>query len=95
MPLAPVPQAHMDLRITTAPSGVATLVTIAGRLAGESTAELGRVVGEIDGDIRLDLAELRAAEGDGLALLRRLLAKGARLERASPYIRLVLELDAC
>ena len=83
----------MDLRITTARSGEATRVILAGRLAGESTADLDRIVGDAGGEIRLDLGELRGADAEGLALLRRLQAKGVQLERASPYINLVLKLE--
>lgn len=64
---------------------------VSGRLAAESSAELERVVAEIPGDVRLDVGELRSADAAGLALLRRLQSRGVRLERISPYIKLVLD----
>ena len=81
----------MDLRITTEPAGAATLVSVSGRLAEAASVELDRVVREITGAIRLDVGELRSADATGLALLRRLRDSGVRLERMSPYIRLVLD----
>jgi hypothetical protein len=84
----------MDLRITTEPVGSATLVTVSGRLAEEACVELQRVVGDLAGDVRLDIGDLRATETAGLALLRRLRNRGMRLERASPYMRLVLDVPA-
>ena len=81
----------MDLRIHTQPAGLTTLVTVSGRLAEEACVELDRVVREIAGDIRLDIGDLRATDAAGLALLRRLRDGGMRLERMSPYMRLVLD----
>ena len=81
----------MDLRITTEPVGSTTLVSVSGRLADEACAELTRVVRELGGDVRLDIGDLRTADAAGLALLRRLRDGGARLERVSPYIQLVLD----
>jgi len=81
----------MDLRITSEPAGSTTLVILSGRLAEDACVELERVVRDLAGDIRLDLGELRATDAAGLALLRRLRDRGMRLERMSPYMRLVLD----
>jgi len=81
----------MDLRITSEPAGSTTLVLLSGRLGDGSCVELERVVRDLAGDIRLDLGELRATDAAGLALLRRLRDSGMRLERMSPYMRLILD----
>ena len=86
-----LPDAPMDLRITSEPAGSTTLVLLSGRLGDGSCVELERVVRDLAGDIRLDLGELRTTDAAGLALLRRLRDSGMRLERMSPYMRLILD----
>ena len=81
----------MDLRITTESAAASTLVRVSGRLAEDASVELDRVVREIAGDIRLDIGDLRSADATGLVLLRRLRDSGVRLDRMSPYMRLILD----
>ena len=68
-----------------------TLVSLSGRLAGEEIEELEKTCRQIDGPIALDLSQLLSADGDGVAALRRILASGGELARASPYIELLLD----
>jgi STAS domain-containing protein len=64
-----------------------------GRLDAEVVAELERVVAELSGPMCLDLAGLRSADEAGLGALRALLARGVAVTGASPYFRLLLEVD--
>jgi hypothetical protein len=70
-------------------SGV-QVIRLAGWLEGEAVAELERVVSGRAEPLQIDLAEVRSADPAGLAVLRALRARGARLVGASPYIRLLL-----
>ncbi len=64
-----------------------------GRLGANVVAELERVVAERSGPVCLDLAGLRSADEAGLGALRALLARGVAVTGASPYFRLLLELE--
>ncbi len=68
-----------------------TVLQLAGRLAADSVAELGRVCREVDWPLRLDLSELTYADDTGLAAIRELVARGAELERVPPFVALLLE----
>ncbi len=61
-----------------------------GRLDAEVVEELKRVVAELSGPLRLELAGLRSADEVGLEALRALRAHGIVLTGASPYLRLRL-----
>lgn len=61
-----------------------------GRLDAEVVGELERVVAELSGPLRLELAGLRSADEAGLQALRWLRARGIVLTGASPYLRLRL-----
>jgi len=64
-----------------------------GRLDAEVVAELERVVAERSAPVCLDLAGLRSADEAGLGALRALLGRGVAVTGASPYFRLLLQLD--
>ena len=68
-------------------------MTVDGRLGADVVAELERVVAELSGPMCLDLAGLRSADEAGLGALRALLARGVAVTGASPYFRLLLELE--
>jgi ABC-type transporter Mla MlaB component len=65
-------------------------VRLAGRLTREELPELERVIAERRRPLRIDVKHLTSADGDGLAVLKRLREEGAVLEGASPYLRLAL-----
>ena len=77
----------MTVRITHA----FNTVRIEGRLEGEAVAELDRVCRAVSGGLVLDLSALLSADESGLAALRALLAGGARVIGASPYVQLLLK----
>jgi anti-anti-sigma regulatory factor len=68
-------------------------VTVDGRVGADVVAELERVVAELSGPVCLDLAGLRSADEAGLGALRALLARGVVVTGASPYFRLLLQLE--
>ena len=77
----------MTVRITHA----SNTVRIEGCLEDEAVAEFDRVCREASGDLVLDLSALLSADESGLAALRALMAGGARVTGASPYIQLLLK----
>jgi hypothetical protein len=68
-----------------------TTVTIDGQLAGSDVDELGRVRSSVSGPAVLNLHGLDACAADGIQVLRAWLAAGARLEAATPYLRMLLQ----
>jgi hypothetical protein len=64
-----------------------------GHLGADVVAELERVVTELSGPVCLDLAGLRLADEAGVEALRALLARGVAVIGASPYFRLLLDLE--
>jgi hypothetical protein len=79
------------VRITSRRNGGGTVIQVDGHLRGQGIDELERVVADLGGPVRLDLAGLRSASESGLAALRSFRAKGLVLEGASPYIALLLD----
>ncbi len=69
-----------------------TTVTVHGWIEGDDEArELLRVVRDTQAPVVLDLGELQTADAIGLRALNTLSAEGARLTRASDFIKLLLE----
>ncbi len=83
----------MTLRISTRRDPKGAVVMVDGRLHAEVVGELERVVAELSGPLRLELAGLRSADEAGLEALRALRARGIALTGASPYLRLQLGPD--
>ena len=81
----------MALRITTTTAGTLTTLKIDGDLMREGVAELEKTCESVDGPVDLDLSELMRADAEGVQDLKKLLATGAQLLGASPYIKLLLE----
>lgn len=69
-----------------------TTVSVHGWIEGDDEArELLRVVRDLQVPVVLDLEELQTADTGGLKALKTLSAEGARLTRASDFIKLLLE----
>ena len=68
-----------------------TTVTIDGQMAGSDVAELGRLRRSVSGTTVLNLSGLDSCVADGIQVLRAWLAAGARLEAATPYLRMLLQ----
>ena len=80
----------MTLRITVESVGAKTRISIAGELVAEGVPELEQVSGANGGCLELDLSDLRFADDDGVATLRRLIDNGAIAIGASPFIKSLL-----
>jgi ABC-type transporter Mla MlaB component len=82
----------MRLRITFDDSGNTPLLKVDGELVSEGIAELEKAVRAASGPVELDLADLRVVDADGVAAVRRLVANGARVIAASPFLQQKLAL---
>jgi len=67
-----------------------TVLEVDGELVREGAVELRRVCDRVRGHLRLDLSNLRTADGDGIQALGDLRRRGAELVGVSPYIGLRL-----
>ncbi len=83
----------MTVRMQVLSQESITVVSIAGRLAGEEATELRRIWADSGGDV-LDLSGLRGADEEGITVIRALVREGAKLRGASPFIRLLLAEDS-
>jgi len=79
------------IRITTHPEPSRTVVTIDGRLTAADFPEIGRVRQSASGAVALDLGGLDACANDGIRLLQDWLDAGARLDAATPFLRMALQ----
>ena len=80
----------MSIRIETTSEAAQTVLKVAGWLRAEDVGELTRVFRTAQGPTALDLSELQSADPDGVEMLRGLIALGAEIQGASPYIKLLL-----
>jgi ABC-type transporter Mla MlaB component len=83
--------ALMTFRITSIPADDGETLRIAGRLEGEGLTELDRAVAAAARPLTIDLSDLQHADAEALALLAQLEGAGARLARATQYLRLRLD----
>ena len=79
------------IRITVQKGENCTVVGIDGQLAEADLDELGRVRSSVSGATVLNLRGLDSCAAGGIQVLRAWLAAGARLEDATPYLRMMLE----
>ena len=78
----------MTLRILRLESDEPGVLRLAGRLAAAEVRELEM---SAEGGLRaLDLGELRSADEDGLAALRRLRQRGVAIRNPSRYLEILL-----
>jgi hypothetical protein len=67
------------------------VVTIDGRLATSDLGEIQKVQDSTAGKVVLNLGGLDTCSDEGVRLLKLWLAGGAQLERANPFLRMILE----
>ncbi len=79
------------IRITTQQEESCALVTIEDQLTAKDVGEIRRVRDSVRGRVVLKLAGLSLCADEGIHLLRDWLQAGARLESATPFLRMVLE----
>lgn len=80
----------MGLRIEVASVGAKIRISIAGDLLADGVRELEQASGATGDFLTLDLSDLRFADSDGVATLRRLIDNGATTIGASPFIKKLL-----
>ena len=82
----------MRFRIDTQYEDDRTTLKVSGTLSGPAVDELDRICRLVDGPLCVNLNEVMTVDGFGVAFLQHLARTGARLEGASPYVKLLLEL---
>lgn len=75
----------------TAQNEAPTTLKLDGWLAGRSVLDLQAACAALEGPFIIDLANLRFADEDGISLLRRLRANGARLVGAGLFMAAALQ----
>ena len=81
----------MTIRMNRREVPQAVVVELHGWLNQEVLGEFESLCATTDGPLRLDLTHLAGVDEAGLRALRSRRTAGARLEGASPYIKLLLE----
>jgi len=79
------------IRITTHHQPSHTMITIEGRLTAADLRAIRRVRQSVRGAVALDLGGLDTCARDGIRLLQDWLDAGARLDAATPFLRMVLQ----
>jgi ABC-type transporter Mla MlaB component len=79
----------MTLRITPVPGLAAGTLRLEGHLGAAEVPELERSARTGVGAV--DLSDLRSADHEGLAALRRLRERGLEIRNASRYLTMVLD----
>lgn len=83
----------MTLRIAVAADDDVRHVHLEGRLTGDEVGELEQVIGGDPRAVCLELENLRSADADGLATLRRLRAEGVEMRGMPPHLAWRIEED--
>jgi len=81
----------MTIRVTATVDTWGTLLKVDGRLTVEDVEELARAFRAAQGTAALELSDLQSADQAGVKTLRELVALGAEVRGASPYIELLLK----
>jgi hypothetical protein len=81
----------MTLRINRRETADGVVIELHGWLNHEVVDEFMSVCDSVGEPLRMDLSQLAGTDGVGLAALKGRLVAGARIEDASPYIRLLLD----
>ncbi|HEY7254704.1 MAG TPA: hypothetical protein VIG37_29740 [Methylomirabilota bacterium] len=80
----------VQLRVSVTRSVGSTIVKVDGRLTVASLHDLEHLVGSVDAPAVIDLSNLVSADDAGVATLRSLAGRGARLVGVTPYVALLL-----
>ncbi len=84
----------MSIRVKTTSDTYGTVLKVDGRLTSEDVDELARAFRSARETAALDLSDLQSADPAGVELLREIIALGAKVRGASPYIELLLKTRA-
>ena len=80
----------IQLRVSVMRSAGSTIIKVDGRLTASNFYDLEQLVGTVDGPALIDLSNLVSADDAGIATLRSLAGRGARLVGVTPYVALLL-----
>jgi hypothetical protein len=81
----------MVIRINRRETPEGVVVELHGWLGPQVLDEFVSLCDSVGDGLRLDLSQLAGTDEAGLAVLQSRIAAGARVEGASPYIRLLLD----
>ena len=81
----------MTIRINRRETAEGVVVELHGWLSPEVLGEFVSLCDSVGDPLRIDLSNLAGTDDAGLAVLQSCIAGGARIEGASPYIRLLLD----
>jgi ABC-type transporter Mla MlaB component len=81
----------MAVRITRTADSDRPVLRIDGQLRSEDVPELAREYGSVEEPTVLELSHLQSADAVGVEALLQLIALGAEIRGASPYIELLLK----
>jgi ABC-type transporter Mla MlaB component len=81
----------LTIRINRRETAEGVVVGLHGWLNREVLGELVSLCESVGSPLRMDLSQLAGVDDAGMAFLRSCIAGGARVEGASPYIRLLLD----
>jgi anti-anti-sigma regulatory factor len=81
----------VDLRLTVTQEDGVAVIHVDGRLAAANLDDLEPMVAAIGGGVIIDLSNLISADDAGVATLRSLAGRGARLVGVTPYVALLLD----
>ncbi len=81
----------MGIRIDCHYNSSQTVITIAGRLCDLAVQQMKDTFDQIEGPCVIDLSSLVFADNDGIDAIRAIIAKGAQVHGASPFIALLLD----
>ena len=79
------------IRINRRETAEGVVVELHGWLSREVLGDLVSLFDSVGAPLRMDLSQLAGTDDAGLAVLQRCIARGARVEGVSPYIRLLLD----
>lgn len=81
----------MEIRIDHIRSGPTTIIYIAGRLTKTSIVQLNKSCDSVEKPLVIDISSLLFADEEGIDAIRAILARGAAVRGASPFLTLLLE----
>jgi hypothetical protein len=81
----------MVIRINRRETAEGVVVELHGWLSQDVVGEFVGLCDSVGAPLRMDLTNLAGTDDAGLSVLKSRIARGARVEGASPYIRLLLD----
>ena len=80
----------MDIRFDIETEGQVVVLRISGRLVRSAIRQLTEICEPIEGDMVLDLSDLKFADDASVGVIRTLAGEGAEIRGASSFIKLLI-----